>query len=280
MINKIILGLYSILPSKIRNGIGRSNLLGPLRDIFLRSQGSYRETKVLINRDYSGYVVNFYFFGSIKVASKAVQSGIENTILRNSIDLINRLKINKKDAVVFDVGANFGYLSLVWANSIAQNGKVVAFEPNLNVYKSFKNSVESNNLESNIQLNNLAVGKEEGSIELFLRSTTSNTILPESKNMHSTSIEMVSLDNFIKRSGIEGCDLVKIDVDGIELDILIGATDLLETFKPIFIVETNGDKNIIDFFVQRDYQVLDMKLNLFQSEDQLPQNIFCIPKTN
>lgn len=267
------------MPPKIRNGIGQSHLLKPLRDIFLRSQGSYRETKVLVKRDYLGYLVNFYFFASMKVASKAAKSGIENTILRNSIKLIN-FRTKENDSVVMDVGANFGYLSLIWANSISQNGKVIAFEPNLNVHNSFRNSIRSNSLETNIELNNLAVGKKDGSIELFLSSTTSNTLQTDRLNNKSTHIEMVSLDSFSKRNGIARCDLVKIDVDGIELDILLGATELIKSCKPIFIVETNDDEKIIDFFHQHDYQILDMKLNPFQSVEQLPSNIFCIPKTN
>lgn len=279
MVNKIILGLYRILPPKMRNGIGQSQLLKPLRDIFLRSHGSYRETKIWVKRDYLGYIVNFHFFASIKVASKAAKSGIENTILRNTIKLIN-LRANENNAIVLDVGANFGYLSLVWANSICQNGMVFAFEPNLNVHNSFKNSIRANKLESNIQLNDLAVGNKEGSVELFLSSTTSNTIQAGIDANHSRHIEMVTLDSFSKRNGITHCDLVKIDVDGIEMDILLGAIDLIKSCKPIFIVETNGDEKVIDFFNQHDYQILDMKLIPFQYGNQLPPNIFCIPKSN
>ena len=279
MFNKITLGLYRILPPHWRNGMGRSPILKPLRNIFLRSKGSYREAKVPISRTYLEYNVNFHFFASLKVASKAEKSGIENTILRNVIHLIKKYKTNIDNAVVLDVGANFGYLSLVWANSISKKGKVIAFEPNFHVHNSFKKSIADNGLESHILLNNLAVGNKEGSIELFLNSTTSNTLQTSSTFGSSVPIEMVSLDSFSEENGIDRCDLVKIDVDGIEFDILRGATNLIERCSPIFIVETNGDEKIIDFFYQRNYQVLNMKLIPFQSGDKLPSNIFCIPKT-
>ncbi|MDP2762171.1 MAG: FkbM family methyltransferase [Sideroxyarcus sp.] len=280
MINKIILSLYQILPPKMRNGIGQSVFLKPIRDFFLRPKGSFRETKVLVNRDYLVYKVNFYFFASMKTASKAAKNGIENTLLRNSINLLKKHKSVENDAVILDVGANFGFLSLVWANSISQNGKVIAFEPNISVHNSFKKAIRVNNLESTIQLKNLAVGNNDGSIELFLSSTTSNIMQIGMQPNNKTNIEMVSLDSFSKRNDIVRCDLVKIDVDGIELDILMGATNLLENCKPIFIVETNSDKRIIDFFQKHEYQILDMELNPFQSGEQLPPNIFCIPKTN
>ena len=104
MINKIILGLYKSLPPKMRNGIGESLYLKPFRNVFLRSHGSYRETKVSIKRDYLMYTVNFYFFASYKVAAKAAKKGIENTILRNSISLIKKFKTKSLMGRYLDLG--------------------------------------------------------------------------------------------------------------------------------------------------------------------------------
>lgn len=280
MVGSIIRKLYGWIPKRIQKILGKSEILRPIRNLILRPQGVYRETSVWVNRNYLEYQVSFKFYASLKVASKAIQSGIENTLIRNAITLVQKHKELSNKAVIFDVGANFGYLSLVWAKSIAQHGRIIAFEPNLNVHNSFKNSIRANNLNSIIELQNFAVGKEEGNIQLFLSSTTSNILRSNIQDKQSTNIEIVSLDAFAKRNSIEHCDLVKIDVDGIELDILIGATHLIEICKPIFIVETNGDKRILDFFNQYEYQILDMKLNPFQIGNQLPANIFCIPKTN
>jgi hypothetical protein len=88
---------------------------------------------------------------------------------------------------------------------------------------------------------------------------------------------MITLDSFAKRNEIERCDLVKIDVDGIELDILKGAIQLIEKYKPIFIVETNGNVQILDFFGNIEYQILNMQLKPFQPGNKLPANIFCVP---
>jgi|GEM_PF-1972554 FkbM family methyltransferase len=280
MIGSIIRKLYDWIPKRTQNILGKSEILRPMRNLILRPQGVFREISVWIERSYLEYPVSFKFYASLKVASKAKKSGIENTLLRNAITLVKKHKGPSNKAVIFDVGANFGYLSLVWAKSIAQNGRIIAFEPNLNVHNSFKNSIRANNLNSIIELQNFAVGKKEGNIQLFLSSTTSNILRSNIQDEHSTSIEMVSLDAFTKGNGIEHCDLVKIDVDGIELDILRGATHLIKKCKPIFIVETNGDKRILDFFYQYEYQILDMELNPFQIKNQLPANIFCIPKTN
>ena len=280
MIGKIVKILYGWIPRRIQKTLGKSQMLRPIRNLILRPNGTFRETSVWVKRNYLEYQVSFKFYASLKVASKAKQSGIENTLLRNSITLIKNKKELDNKSVVLDVGANFGYLSLVWAQSIARNGSVIAFEPNLNVLNSFINSIQTNNLNSIIELQNLAVGKTEGDIQLFLSSTTSNILPSNIQDRQNTIIEMVTLDAFTTRNNIEHCDLVKIDVDGLELDILMGATHLIERFKPIFIVETNGDKRILNFFNQYKYQILDMELNTFQVGNRLPGNIFCIPKSN
>ena len=277
----LLIKIYNTFPSGIRKGIGHSAILKPFRNSLLRSNGVYNEAEVSVKRDYLGYKMEFIFFASIKVAAKAKKSGIENTILRNSIQLIKNLnlKATENDATILDIGASFGYLSLVWANSIAQNGRVISFEPNPNVFKSFRKSISSNNLDSIIHLNNLAVGAKDEKIELFLNSTSSNTLNIKGKKRDGITIDMVSVDSFTKKNNIVNCDLVKIDVDGIELDILRGSQELLKKCKPIFIVETNGDEKIIEFFNQNSYEILDMQLNVFQPGNKLPLNIFCIPKT-
>ena len=68
----------------------------------------------------------------------------------------------------------------------------------------------------------------------------------------------------------------RLEVVLIELDILKGSIKTIETLRPIFIVETNNNSEIIDFFTEMNYKVLDMALNTFSS-GVLPPNVFCVP---
>lgn len=279
MINRIIKNLYNFIPQPLQKKLGNSKILKLIRNLLLRPYGSFRETSVIVKRNYLEYPVSFIFFASLKVSAKAERKGIENTLLRNSLKLLKD-KVPSGDAVVLDVGANFGYLSMVWANSVAKNGKVFAFEPNVKVFRSFQKSVAENQLESRIKPNNLAVGKENGRITIYTNTTTANILKAEMTQKNASLIEMVTLNSFVKNADLYRCDLVKIDVDGIELEILKGATDLIEHFRPIFIVETNEDRRIIEYFMSFHYQILDMELNPFQTGAVMPPNIFCIPKLN
>jgi len=272
---KLIVYIYHKIPAKTRDKIGKNKMLKWIRDYFLRKDGVYREVKVNVTRTYQEYEVNFDYFASIKGASKAQHKGVENKMLNHSIRLMKKLK-NSNDCVVFDVGANFGYLTLVWARSISKEGKVIAFEPNANVNKTLTKTIRANRLENTITLENYALGAEEKVIELFLDNTTSNVV--QSENSGATAkVQMTSIDQYISKQGIERCDLIKIDVDGIELDILNGSIETLKQFKPIYIVETNDDNQIIEFFVQRNYTVLDASLKPYNLDDKLPLNVFCVP---
>lgn len=274
MINKILVYIYENIPARYRNYIGSRNILKPFRNSLLRPNAHYRETKVRVIRTYLDFQVDFYFYASIKVAAKARRFGIENTLLRHSLKLISN-KDSKNNMLILDVGANFGFLSMVWANTICKNGTVHAFEPNIQVHDSFKKSINENTLNEKVYLNNFAVGRENGIVNLYTSSTSSNIINSSKQDGLPSSIRMVSLDSYIEENGITKCDLVKIDVDGIEYEILKGARSLIERFKPVFIVESNGDKRIIEFFKTKNYQVLDMELNSYKDEDSIPSNILC-----
>lgn len=274
-----LLTLYNNLPPKFKNAWGKSSLLKPLRDVLLRTDGIYRETEVRVQQDYLDYKVDFKFFASFKTAAKASKHGIESTLLRNSIKLLKDKGIATDSAVILDIGANFGYLSLVWAQTVSANGKIISFEPNPNVFRSLSKSITTNNLNRIVLPKNLAVGKQDGSIELFLSSTTSNVEKSEDQSNKSTVVNMVAIDNFMENIYQYHCDLIKIDVDGIELDILNGASGFIEKCGPIVIVETNNDPNILDYFKNRSYKILDMKLNEYVEGQVLPPNIFCIYKS-
>ena len=266
-----------MFPKKLRNKLGKLNILAPFRNFIFRNKTSYREVSTTISRKYLNEFISFKFFGSIQIVAKASAKGVENTLLNNSLILLEKYKSHSQDCVVFDVGANFGFLSLVWAKTACNNnGSVYSFEPNIYIKNSFVKSINANRLNHIVNANHLAVGKENKTIELHLSSTTSN-VLKSGASLHVTEVEMVTVDAFSESNDIKKCDLIKIDVDGIELEILEGSIQTLNKFKPIFVVETNNNDQIFEFFVKHNYKVLDMKLEAYEGLGELPENIFCVP---
>lgn len=275
--NKILVSLYSNVPKSIKQFVGKTSWFKHLSDLILKKNGQYREVSAVIKKSYESYEVEFEFFGSVQTVAKASKKGIESTVLKNAFKLIKANLKHENDCVVLDIGANFGYLSLVWATSICKNkGKVIAFEPNPNVYRSFLKSITKNNLAKRITLEHMAVGSQNSTIDMYLNNTTSNIAKHENAK-ETLKMEMITLDAYFRQHQIHRCDLIKIDVDGIELDILEGSVQSVLHYKPIFIVETNKDSRIIEFFIKHHYTVLNMGLEKHVLGSDLPLNIFCIP---
>ena len=72
-------------------------------------------------------------------------------------------------------------------------------------------------------------------------------------------------------------DLIKIDIDGLEMDVLEGCLKTIDRFRPVFIVEFNNNRDLITFFNELDYKILDLNLKEFNSQGNLPLNIHCVP---
>ncbi|HTQ61001.1 MAG TPA: FkbM family methyltransferase, partial [Candidatus Solibacter sp.] len=58
-----------------------------------------------------------------------------------------------------------------------------------------------------------------------------------SDRVQATSVESIRLDDYVSRAALKRLDIVKLDVEGAELDVLAGAPNVLEKFRPLFICE-------------------------------------------
>ena len=173
----LILLSYKYLPKSLLVLLGSSVILKPIRDLFLRKNRRFIKAVVEIERKYDSFHVSFDYCADLKSAAKAKYHGVEESILRKSIKII-QTRIPTNNAVVFDIGSNFGYLSLVWSQTIAsENGIVFSFEPAKNVFEGFKETCLLNGKKvANIKPINIAIGNEVGNIELKDFGTTSNVI--------------------------------------------------------------------------------------------------------
>jgi len=277
--NSLRVWLYKSVPKSWRTKLGKNSALKSLRNQFLRTSKGYREAKVQVKRSYGNEDVSFVFHASIQVTSKAVHKGIENSLLNRSIELVQKHFPKQNDGcTVIDIGANFGYLSLVWSQTIAKNGHLYSFEPHERIQESFKKSIEANLLSDHITQVNCALGNEMKDITLHKANTSSNVLDALADEVDKTIVPMITLDHYTNLEQITSCQLIKVDVDGIELDILKGAEKTLRTQQPIVVVETNGEIEIIHFMQSLDYEVFDMKLNRYVAGDPLPWNAFFVPK--
>jgi len=146
---------------------------------------------------------------------------------------------------VVDVGANIGWTALKLAR-IAHRGKVVCFEPDpFNAARCIENA-ELNAL-SNLEVLTIGLGDENKSVNLEVRTPSNlggNRVAP-SNSIAGPAISIRRLDDVESVRNLSGIDLMKIDVEGYELKVIRGATQLLTRFKPVLFVELD-DRNLRD----------------------------------
>ena len=143
----------------------------------------------------------------------------------------------------FDVGANIGFFSLVAARCVGDAGMVYAFEPVRANAARIARTAELNGLDGRLRVFEEAVGAATGRAELLLARHIGGAALSTADappDMAARAeVEIVTLDDAVVRHGLRPPRLVKIDVEGAEIDVLRGMTGVIRSHRPAIIYEVD-----------------------------------------
>jgi len=148
--------------------------------------------------------------------------------------LLNSIKNIDNELVVFDVGANEGLISLTYQKYFTRL-KLFAFEPFPDSYNRLKATSE---IARYICPLNLAVSNYTGKKKFFCNSNNETNSLLEScklnseiddliKTVNTIEVDTITIDDVVKQYGISQIDVLKMDIQGGELDALKGAVETL-----------------------------------------------------
>jgi FkbM family methyltransferase len=137
----------------------------------------------------------------------------------------------------FDVGANIGAITLALAKLTAPDGKVYAFEPGPPNLRRLRDNLNLNpELSKRVEMIPAGVGRTPG--ELYWaeeKGNPGNALLGKSG---THEIRVITLDDFAGERAITKLDFMKIDVEGMELEVMQGAAKTLRRFHPMLYFET------------------------------------------
>jgi FkbM family methyltransferase len=143
---------------------------------------------------------------------------------------------------VIDVGANYGYYTLLLADAVGEAGHVIAVEPNPAAVTLLGQSVLLNGHSGRTQIVPHALGATAGKRLLFLPSgePKNATLVDREDVINGRTIEVstVTLDEIALT--YPKVDLVKIDAEGGEQEILAGMPNLIERDRPMLVLEYNA----------------------------------------
>ncbi len=141
--------------------------------------------------------------------------------------------------VVYDVGAFHGILTLFFASRCAQ---VISYEPNQSNHERLNANIALNKL-SNVRVRRLAIGAGAGSGTLVYDPTMAGggSVQANAAGTVSQTVEITTLDCDIAAASLPAPDLIKIDVEGWELEALQGARGTLAAHHPALFLEMHGE---------------------------------------
>ena len=179
--------------------------------------------------------------------------GVKLNGVYGEFNLSNLAQLIGPSDVCLDIGANVGMMTLAMA-MLAPKGHVYAFEGSPQTTLALTETIKANNLD-NVSAYSAIIGHSKEKVKFFdapesrasgfCVSMDTPRELPRQGNLDPNNFQMIisetkSVDDLVAELGLSMVDFIKIDVEGAELDVLEGARDTLQRFKPIVVMEFNS----------------------------------------
>jgi len=170
--------------------------------------------------------------------------GIENGWEKVSMKLW--IELCKDATCIVDVGAHIGLYTLV-AKTINENATVHSFEPIERIYNKLTENLELNNFQ--VHHARIALSDKDG--VAYINDTDGEALSldcslnynEESSNSGLIQIQTNKLSTIIEKQNMQRIDVMKIDVEGHEVQLLDGMGNYLKSYKPTMIIEIVDENN-------------------------------------
>ena len=187
-------------------------------------------------------------------------------------------KLIKPGDTCWDIGANIGFYTCLLASQVGDNGTVIAFEPASRTYGYLKENVSLNQFTNVTAVNKGLGDKQEQRLlhysEAVLAEGTASLKYADGRAA-SERVTLDTIDNLIRE--LPAPELVKIDVEGYQLEVLRGGEHFLKTHAPLLIAELKdvGETNrtifgeIEDYVANLGYQLYEIRKHSIRQCDGL-----------
>ncbi len=198
------------------------------------------------------------------------------------------------NGTILDIGANIGITSLVFCK---KNGvEVKAFEPIIANYQVLRRIKKFKQLD-NLEVFPIALGSHTGIVDMVMPidngvvqqglSHITNSI--ESNSGQHYQVEIKRLDDILDTFSVKNDNLsMKIDVEGFEFEVLLGAVNTIRKYRPIIHIELweiNSSTKCLELLTELNYEIMGLKNNVLVSVSKFKHlssmnsnNFICFPK--
>jgi FkbM family methyltransferase len=148
-------------------------------------------------------------------------------------------RVLKPGDVVFDLGANVGFYTLLASQLVGPAGTVCSFEPLPKNLRYLRKHLELNRV-GNVQVLDTAVGNQNGTVYFQVHSDPSMGMISDQMTASSIEVDCIMLDDAIINEKLRAPNVLKIDIEGAEHEALEGAQHTLREFHPTIFLATHG----------------------------------------
>ena len=183
-------------------------------------------------------------------------------------------KYVKKGDSVLEIGANIGTHTLWFANRVGDEGRVLAFEPQRLIFQTLCANMALNS-KTNVDCKQMGAGSTQKITKVpVLDPEVENNFGGLSIKDHEEGEEVAIVP--IDHINLSRCDFLKIDVEGMEPDVLMGGLHTIHNLQPVIYIEVDRQKNnplLLEIMDSLNYKV-EQHTPPLHSPDYEQENIF------
>jgi FkbM family methyltransferase len=169
-------------------------------------------------------------------------------------------------ATVLDLGAHIGLFSVQLARSVGPSGRVISFEPVPGTAAVLRETIRYNGVEPVVSVRQAALSGRCGEVELFETGdecSNASSLVRTDRTRGSVRVAATTLDDVVDEERL-AVAVVKMDIEGAELEVLEGASALLSVQRPAMTIEVHprelrasgrDPKEVFDVLVDHGYVV-------------------------
>ena len=232
MLKKLLRKLVSVIFNSLPSWTIQSIVNGRLRPIMFRHYLNPDKEVIIRLRN--------EFFTNQQLSVKGMFP-IERQLLTTGVYDYASLKLLQQiigpDDRVIDVGANIGSIAIPIANFIKPSGKIYAFEPGDETFDRLQRNVNLNADLTDVLIP-VNLGLSNKTEEKYWKEDQLNRGNASFNDTEGTIKKLITLDSFLAQTDVTKIDFIKIDVEGMELEVLEGAKISIIYHKPIIYFES------------------------------------------
>ncbi len=209
-------------------------------------------------------------YGPFNVSAEFGFSDFANWGKGHNRGFIKCIEACRHKTCVLDIGAHIGLVTMPMSKAISPSGQVVAFEPSSANREALKRHLSLNSVKNVTVVDNLIGDEVQDHVPFYESSGVSgmNSCTPfkSGENYKKVSRPQTTIDEFCLRHNLSP-EIIKIDVEGWELSVLEGSTQVLKTSRPIVFLSVHPKhlhslgrqpSELWSFLYELDYKISDI----------------------